>query len=70
MKKIIIDFWTDVFSFSQVYAGLLRVRISDYVLLLHFEEDKLRNAQDFQPLLVTIKNPALQEAVNFVEGPH
>lgn len=56
------------FSLDQVYIRLLRDRTSDDVLLLHILDEAFLNAQDFHPMPLSIKNPVLNEAAEFMEG--
>lgn len=67
---MVIVVQTNVFSSIQVCVGLLRVKTSHEVSLLHSKDPTPRNAHDFPPMPESIKYPVRQEAVDFVQGRH
>lgn len=68
LNKIILDFRTNFFLLVQVHVGILRVRTSDDVLMVHYDEDTPQNAHNVHPMLVIMKNTVLKEALHYIEG--
>lgn len=65
LKKMVVDFRTNLFSPGQVYVRLSRVKKSDDFLPVHKEEHGSLNARICHQMSADIENSALKEAVRF-----